>query len=123
MTATEPRQLVDLFAEYFNSGDLEGLATLYEEGDVVFVRMDGEIVRGKADVLQFIGQFAGTGRYAATDSAVHTVSDVALLLIKWSIEGPSETLTGSSTDVARRQPDRTWKFIIDNPWGSAVLPQ
>jgi ketosteroid isomerase-like protein len=120
MAATEPQQLVELFAEYFNSGDLEGLATLYEE-EVVFVRMDGETVRGKPNVLQFIGQVAGTGRYAATDSVVHAAGDVALLLIKWSIERPSETMNGSSTDVARRQPDRTWKFIIDNPWGSAVL--
>ncbi len=121
MTATEPRQLVDLFAEYFNSGDLEGLATLYEEGDVVFVRMGGQIIRGKANVLEFIGQVGGTRRYAAPDSAVYTAGDVALLLIKWSIEGPSGTLRGSSTDAARRQPDRTWKFIIDSPWGSAVL--
>jgi hypothetical protein len=43
--ATETRQLIDVFATYFNSGDLNGLATLYEEKDVVFVRMDGQTVR------------------------------------------------------------------------------
>jgi hypothetical protein len=79
-------------------------------------------MRGKANVLEFFGQVAGTGRYAATDSANYTAGDVARLLIKWGIEGPSKTLSGSRTDVARRQPDRTWTFIIESPRGSAVLP-
>ena len=122
MAATEPRQLIDLFARYFNSGDLNGLASLYEEEDVVFVQRDGQTVKGKAEVLQLLRQVAGTGRYAATDSAVYTVGDVALLLITWSIEGTGERLGGISSDVARRQSDLAWKFVIDNPWGSAVLP-
>jgi ketosteroid isomerase-like protein len=123
VAATEPRQLIDLFATYFNSGDIDGLATLYEEKDVVFVRADGQPVEGKVEVLQFLRRFAGTARYTAIDGAVHIAGDVALLAIKWTMEGPNATLSGISSDVARRQSDRTWKFVIDSPWGSAVLPR
>jgi ketosteroid isomerase-like protein len=28
------------------------------------------------------------------------------------------TLTGQNADVLRRQPDGSWRFVIDNPWGT-----
>jgi ketosteroid isomerase-like protein len=41
----------------------------------------------------------------------------------WSFEGtgPDEEpvrLTANNADVLRRQPDGTWRFVIDNPWGT-----
>ena len=28
---------------------------------------------------------------------------------------------GVTAEIVRRQPDGTWKYAIDNPWGGAVL--
>jgi len=28
------------------------------------------------------------------------------------------TLTGRNGDVLRRQSDGSWRFVIDNPWGT-----
>jgi ketosteroid isomerase-like protein len=28
------------------------------------------------------------------------------------------TLTGHNADVLRRQEDGSWRFVIDNPWGT-----
>jgi ketosteroid isomerase-like protein len=28
------------------------------------------------------------------------------------------TLTGHNADVLRRQADGSWRFVIDNPWGT-----
>lgn len=41
MPASEPGQLINIFSAFFNSGDLEGLATLYQE-EVIF----GQSVKG-----------------------------------------------------------------------------
>jgi len=27
-------------------------------------------------------------------------------------------IVGKSADVLRQQPDGTWRFVIDNPWGT-----
>ena len=50
-------------------------------------------------------------------------SDVALVVGVWSFtgtgpDGEPVTLTGRNADVLRRQSDGTWRFVIDNPWGT-----
>jgi ketosteroid isomerase-like protein len=32
-------------------------------------------------------------------------------------DGKPMKIEGQSAEVARRQPDRTWLFVIDNPYG------
>ena len=34
------------------------------------------------------------------------------------VDGKPVTLTGRNGDVLRRQPDGSWRFVIDNPWGT-----
>ena len=51
--------------------------------------------------------------------------DVALLYTKWTLKGtdpegsPFER-SGTTSDVARRQADGSWLFVIDNPFGGNV---
>jgi len=33
-------------------------------------------------------------------------------------DGERVTLTGHNADVLRRQSDGSWRFVIDNPWGT-----
>ena len=33
-------------------------------------------------------------------------------------DGKPVTLTGRNGDVLRRQGDGSWRFVIDNPWGT-----
>jgi ketosteroid isomerase-like protein len=35
----------------------------------------------------------------------------------WLASGEIEFLSGTATDVVRRQVDGTWKLAIDNPYG------
>jgi ketosteroid isomerase-like protein len=49
--------------------------------------------------------------------------DLALVAGNWSFtgtapDGTAVTLTGNNADVLRRQPDGSWRFVIDNPWGT-----
>ena len=50
-------------------------------------------------------------------------SDLALVTTEWSFSGTGSNgkrvdMTAKSADVLRQQPDGTWRFVIDNPWGT-----
>ena len=50
-------------------------------------------------------------------------SDLALVTTEWSCSGTGPdgnpvNMAAKSADVLRRQPDGTWRFVIDNPWGT-----
>ena len=38
--------------------------------------------------------------------------------VGWDENGNTVEMEGNGVEIVRRQADGTWKFIIDNPWGS-----
>ncbi len=53
-----------------------------------------------------------TTRYAVEQG------DIALLSNAWTFEMDGAPVASSVTaEVARRQPDGSWRYIIDNPYG------
>lgn len=50
-------------------------------------------------------------------------SDLALVTTEWSFcgtgpDGKPVNMTSKSADALREQSDGTWRFVIDNPWGT-----
>jgi ketosteroid isomerase-like protein len=50
-------------------------------------------------------------------------SDLALVTTEWSYSGTGPdgnpvNMAAKSADVLRQQDDGTWRFVIDNPWGT-----
>ena len=48
---------------------------------------------------------------------------MSLVTTEWSFSGTGSDdkhvdITSKSADVLRQQPDGTWRFVIDNPWGT-----
>ena len=127
MPATEPEQIHRLFEDAFNAADLDGLMMLYEP-DATLVPQPGVVVEGLDGIRESLQWFLDRkGRITLDTKLVLTVGDVAYMANRWSLTGgtmpdgsPAE-LGAATAEVARRQPDGTWLYVIDNAWGDQAL--
>jgi enoyl-CoA hydratase len=120
MCVNDPEELGRLFAERVNAGDLDGLLSLYEES-ATFVGPDGASASG-SDVIRerLEGLLAMAPEITPTSSRTVMADDIALMSSRWRLSLGAEDdaptgLDGASTEVARRQPDGGWLYVIDNP--------
>jgi uncharacterized protein (TIGR02246 family) len=125
MSAPTPEALHSLWVDGINRGDLDTVAALYES-DAAFVVQPGRIVAGLAAVREATSVLLALRPQATLQPLVAIrASGLALLVSRWSLVGTGaggETvrLEGQTADVARRQSDGTWRFVIDNPWGDLI---
>ncbi len=123
MQARSPEQTTQLLAEAFKSGDLEAAVALYEP-DATFFTDVGQSVTGAAAIREAFAGFIATKPTLIVENVVSAISaDIALTQNNWTIktielDGSPVEGAGHSAEVVRRQPDGSWKFIIDNPWGT-----
>ncbi len=120
MCVDDPGQLGRLFAERANVGDLEGMLALYEQ-DATFVGPDGGSASGRDAIRERLeGLLAMSPQITPTSSQVVMAGEVALISGSWRMTlgaNGSETagFDGASTEIARRQPDGGWLYLIDHP--------
>ena len=123
MSRETPQQLLQAVVEGINTGNLEALMSLYES-DAAFAAQPGSLAHGVDGVRQSITAFlAMKGKLDLTVTRVLEAGGLALVAGHWSFTGTAPdgspvTLTGHNADVLRRQPDGSWRFVIDNPWGT-----
>ncbi len=117
MDAHRPDDLPLVFRHHFNAGHVRGLMDHYYAPDATYAPVPGQVVAG-ADVEAAIGGLVALGHpIELTVRAVLVAGDTALLVVDHEIAGLG--MAGTATDVARRQPDGTWRCVIDNPHGGA----
>jgi len=120
MRVSDPRELPRLFAERASAGDLEGLIALYEDG-ATLVGPDGVPAAGNQAIRERLEQLlAMTPHITPTRSRAMVVGDIALMSGDWQMqlgtgEGGGTSLESSSIEVARRQHDGGWLYVIDDP--------
>ena len=118
MDRNDPRSIHSLFQEAFNAGDIDSIVSLYEPNAVLVV--SGHPVVGHTSIRASYKVFLAPGSHMTlkTRSVVSFNETLALLHGDWVLEGGTGeggNNRGLSTEVVRRQPDGTWRFIIDNP--------
>ena len=105
--ATNPEDLERLFVERVNAGDLDGAAALYEQ-EAVLADPLGEPREGREAIRAALEPLIARGLRLAVEEELPTVrrGDLALT----STRGPGP---GVRVQVARRQPDGSWRRVID----------
>ena len=123
MPTGTPEQVLATIVDGINAGNLDILMTLYEP-DAAFAAQPGVLKQGLSGVRESLAGFiAMKGTLDLKVTRVLAASDLALVTGVWSFDGigadgEAVKLTGHNADVLRRQTDGTWRFVIDNPWGT-----
>ena len=124
MPARRPEDLHRLFAEPLNAGDADAGMALYEPG-ASLVPQPGQVATGTEAIRAALDGFlALKGTVSVETRRVLAVGDLALLYGQWRLTGTAPDgsalhLGGRDVEVARRQPDGTWLYVIDDPYGDA----
>ena len=121
-TAT-PEHVLASIVTGINSGDLDSLMPLYES-DAAFATQPGSLAPGAPGIREALTGFISmNGKLDLEVTRVLEAGDLALVIGVWSFDGTGPDgepvhLAASNADVLRRQTDGTWRFVIDNPWGT-----
>ena len=123
MSTATPVQVLESIVTGINSGDLESLLPLYES-EAAFATQPGSLAAGAPGIGAALNGFiAMQGTLDLEVTRGLEVDDLALVVGVWSFDGTGPDgepvrLEAKNADVLRRQSDGTWRFVIDNPWGT-----
>jgi uncharacterized protein (TIGR02246 family) len=125
--ATSPQHVFEQISRHVNAGDLEALLGLYEP-EAAFVPRPGVVIDGLEAIRGALERILATNPTMSGEvQRVVGTNEVALVFNRWRLEGarsdgsPVE-MSGLSADVVRRQPDDSWRVLIDDPWGGETSP-
>jgi ketosteroid isomerase-like protein len=123
MSRGTPEQVLKSIVDGIKPGNLDTLMLLYEP-EAAFATQPGSLNHRLAGVREALASFiAMKGRLDLKVTRVLEASDLALVAAVWSFtgtgpDGEPVKLAAKSADVLRRQTDGSWRFVIDNPWGT-----
>ncbi|HZX22990.1 MAG TPA: nuclear transport factor 2 family protein [Woeseiaceae bacterium] len=121
MDVRQPAEAGKAFEKLFAAGDLEGLMELYEP-DAVFTNARGAHA-GSVAIRNVLQGYLDTGAsIRMNESVAFEAGDLALVHWSWTMAFPDgRTAEGATAEVLRKSTDGTWKFVIDNPDGPALI--
>jgi uncharacterized protein (TIGR02246 family) len=106
-----------------NDQDLDGLMALYAP-DATLVLMDGSTVTGTEAIReQYAGFLAMNGRMTLRSRYAIEAGDLAVLSNEWTLVAGDQTMSAITHEVARRQPDGSWLYVVDHPFASQEAEQ
>jgi len=115
MSAKSPEEICRLFQHYMAEGDIDSVLSVYDP-EAVFLNQSGEVKKGEAGLRQGLAAFAA--RKAVFNFDIKQViqsGDIALMHTEWKVSSPQQ-MSVYAIEVARRQPDGTWRWLIGDPF-------
>ncbi|MEY2422271.1 MAG: hypothetical protein QOI95_2338 [Acidimicrobiaceae bacterium] len=110
----EPADLHVSVQTAFNAGDVDALVGLYEPDAWLFgpegpVQGLDAIRAVWAGFVEFGGQLQMTTRYVVQHG------EIAMLSNEWTLTIDGAPVSATTAEVARKQSDGSWRYVIDNP--------
>jgi ketosteroid isomerase-like protein len=114
MPAKSPEDICRLFQQYMAEGDIDSVLSVYDP-EAVFLTQSGEVKKGEG-LRQELAPFAARKAIFEFDiKQVIQAGDIALMHTQWKVTTDRE-MTVYAIEVARRQPDGTWLWLIGDPF-------
>ena len=101
-----------------NGQDLDGLVALYAS-DATLVLLDGTTVTGTEAIrAQYADLLEMKPRMVMRSRHVIEAGDLALLSNEWTLTVGDQSLSAITAEVARREADGSWLYVVDHPYAS-----
>jgi SnoaL-like domain len=105
--ARDPQDLERMLVSRERVGDVDGMTALYEPHAVIDCG-EGRLVVGKEAIREFYAELVATGRkFEFGEQRAAIISGDLALTSTRTADG------GVTAEIARRQSDRTWLWVID----------
>jgi uncharacterized protein (TIGR02246 family) len=105
-----------IFETGFNNHDLDAVMAMYGP-DTTMVLMDGTTLTGAEAIRGSLEVFFGVpGRMEMRSRYVLEAGDLALLSSEWTLTVGDEVMSAVTAEVAQRQADGGWRYVIDHPY-------
>jgi ketosteroid isomerase-like protein len=125
MSAMKPEDCDLLIFEYMRQKNIEAVVDLFEPG-ATFILEGGSLVRGHDAIREAVKGWIDAEKLEWTYGPIayeDASGSIALLRGTWSATfrdeaGTVSTSTGKNVEIVRRQPDGTWRFVIDHARGA-----
>ena len=121
----KPENCDRLLMEAMEKGDIETTVALYEP-DAVLLTESGDLMKGRDAIRRHNAWFISLQTKTTIDEIKTTLSgdgSIAITRMKCiSVylepkSGNQVRLLTNTLEVVRKQPDGTWRFVIDDPFG------
>ncbi len=104
-----PEDLGKFFLERANAGDVDGVVALYEP-EAVLASPAGQLATGHQEIRRVYTQLLAGRPVFSSAGQSPAIIQADLALTSTRLPGG-----GATAEVARRQPDGTWRWVIDQP--------
>lgn len=122
MRVTNPHMMNETFAQAFNSRKLDNVLALYEPGALLRVGPGDTTLSGSGLANELGTLLQAPGMMVLKTNFCIARDELALLRADWTIvaDDGSVLASGSSAEVVRRQPDGSWRYVIDHALGASL---
>ncbi|MBY0087823.1 DUF4440 domain-containing protein [Brevibacillus brevis] len=118
-----PEDMNPAFAEAFNTSDINNLLALYEP-QAILITQDNEQSHGVESIRATLEQLLQVqGTMVSENVFCIPFENIALLRAHFIIHttddaGNAMKIEGHTSEIVRKQPDGSWLYVIDHPFGA-----
>ena len=110
-----PEEICELFKQYMAAGDIESLLSVYDP-EAVFLNQERELKHGMQELRNESASLAAArAKFDFSIKQIIQSGEFALMHTRWEVSSP-QPMCVYAIEVARRQPDGSWRWLIGDPF-------